>query len=202
MPICATCKKDKINKEFGSNTKSCKECNRKSCSICGNIFCPTGKKTHCSNQCNLLGNIGKTDSGCWEWLKGKCEGYGRIRDCETKKLILAHRLSYEIFKGKIEKGMFICHRCDNRSCINPDHLFQGTAKDNSQDALHKGRTYKVSHHAQGEKNGNAKICSEDVIEIRRLASSGMRHSEIAKKYGFSQTNVREIVKGHLWKHII
>lgn len=201
MKVCPTCKMEKNYEEFGNNTKSCKSCNKKSCVICKTIFSPTGKKTHCSNKCKILGNIIENENGCWEWQKSKVCGYGRTRDYETKKDILAHRLSYNIFKGSIPENKSICHSCDNPSCCNPEHLWIGSHRENMLDSNQKGRTYKVSYDSKGLKNGNAKISEEEVRNIRKLSSEGMRDCDIARKYKMSQTNVRRIKRGYLWKHI-
>jgi len=90
-------------------------------------------------QDRLLLNITENEQACWIWNNSKDKnGYGYIKyQYKTNK---AHRVSYILFKGDIPKGMFVCHTCDNPSCINPDHLFIGSAKDNLMDMVKKGRS--------------------------------------------------------------
>ena len=82
----------------------------------------------------------KKSDGCWEWTGDKNKGrYGSIYCSEEKRNLRAHRMSYEMHKGPITDGLWVLHRCDNPPCVNPDHLFLGTARDNIMDAIKKGR---------------------------------------------------------------
>lgn len=118
----------------------------------------------------LLSGISKNpESGCWEWIgrREQYTGYARVK-LKGKKISI-HRLAYELWKGPIPEGLFVCHSCDNRICINPEHLWLGTHQDNMDDMVKKGRQYTP----KGDENG-ARLYPE------RL-SRGHLHSEIMKR---------------------
>lgn len=204
MRTCPICNIQKLWKEF-SGLGACRECNKKPCPQCGAIFCPTGKKTHCSSRCNLLGNIKINPNGCWEWQKGKIKrGYGVIHLSKEKRRILAHRLSYEIFIGEFDQDLFVCHKCDNPSCINPDHLFLGTPLDNALDCQNKGRIFPIRSvaHKRGDKvSRGGKLTPNDVKEIRTLRLNGMKRKDIADKFNITPEHVYGITSNKAWSHI-
>lgn len=142
------------------------------------------------------------DSGCWEWT-GKLmhKGYGVIViDGKDQR---AHRISYQEHKGDIADGLFVCHSCDNRKCINPDHLWLGTAADNAQDALNKGRMKGCEEigDQSGAMNRNAKLNEQQVLEIRARLKDGVNSHELAAMYGVSYRNIRAIAVRRSWAHL-
>ena len=142
--------------------------------------------------------VSKGDS-CWEWSGPITQyGYGRLNYCKKEKL--AHRFSWEIHCGPIPKknvvrGIFVCHHCDNRKCVNPKHLFLGTIQDNGADMVNKKRN------PFGTKHGMSKLTPEKVRMIRNLYARGMSQTKIGSLVGISQTNASCILTGKTWGHI-
>ncbi len=140
-------------------------------------------------------------TGCHNWTGSKTNGYGRLiigsRTDGSRRTISAHRLAFESFRGPIPAGMEVCHKCDNPSCINPNHLFVGTKQDNMDDRDAKGRN-KVQ---VGEKNGQAKLTEADVRSIRRLRSIGHTYKSIASRFGVDKMTVLRAAKGEQWAHV-
>lgn len=131
---------------------------------------------------------------CWEWEGSIVEstGYGQMG--YENKVYKAHRLAWIIFKGEIPIGKCVLHKCDNRTCVNPNHLFLGTHKDNGQDMVKKGR----SICQRGDQNHSRKISSKIVRRIRFLVSRGQAQKKVATKFGITPSNVCLIVNRKSW----
>lgn len=131
-------------------------------------------------------------TGCLEWTASKVFGYGR---CSFKgHRIYTHRLAWLIAVGPIPEKMHVLHKCDNRCCVNPNHLFLGTQLDNVHDAVKKGR------HPKGESNGQAKLTENDVLTIRR-ARGVISQRALANKFNVSQTTIKDAQLKKFWKHV-
>ena len=136
------------------------------------------------------------DESCWIWLANTTpKGYGLIRN--NGAYLNAHRVSYELHVGPIPEGMYACHTCDNPGCVNPYHLFAGTARDNQRDCIDKGR----NRPRRGEDNHYSKLTAEDVIVIRKMAKEGKRQQDIAQRFGIAKQTVSCIVCRRSWAHI-
>lgn len=135
--------------------------------------------------------------GCWRWTSAiGSRGYGVFWVGGRKRSAFAHRTAYEMTHGPIPEGMVVMHSCDNPWCVNPAHLSVGSKKDNSQDALRKGR-YRV-----GESNGGGgKLRNGDILEIRALMNQGYGCSRLSKRFGVSQQTIKAIKRGRIWSHV-
>ena len=138
--------------------------------------------------------VRQTD-GCWEWLSYiDPQGYGRLN--YKGRPMLASRISYLIHFGEIPEGQGVCHKCDNPSCTNPDHLFLGTQADNVADMHSKGRGRKRG--MKGTEHHHSKLTDDDVRAIRQSAESD---SSLAKQYSVSRPTIYAIKRGLTWKHV-
>lgn len=151
----------------------------------------------------FLANVSKTDT-CWLWIgELNSKGYGRY-----KRKYFAHRAAFYLVHKRLPKDKMICHRCDNRACVRPDHLFEGNASDNARDAYYKGRL-NITTISKGTqfKSGNTlniigPIPESTVIEIRRLYSEGINQTIIAKQYGFKRNIIWKIVNNKSYTHLL
>ena len=128
--------------------------------------------------------------GCWIWTRGLMCGYGQASINGVP--IKAHRWMYSLKNGPIPEGMHVLHKCDNRACVNPTHLWIGTNADNMRDRDLKNRQPK------GEANGGSVLTKSDVREIRKLIEQGKSQRYIAGLFDVDQTNIYQINVGKTW----
>ena len=136
-----------------------------------------------------------TKGGCWEWRGARnSRGYGQI--LVNGKTTSAHRVSFCIYRG--EPGeMHVLHRCDNRGCVNPQHLFLGTHTDNMRDMTAKGRHGRY----EGERHHSRKLTEDGVRELRRLHAEGTTYTALAAQFGMSINQARRVALRMTWKHV-
>lgn len=139
------------------------------------------------------------ENGCWIWQGGKRGGYGYFWYGQAHDN--AHRVSYRLFKGEIEEGLFVCHSCNNKLCVNPDHLYLGNQSRNIKDAFKDG----LCVGKKGETNPMAKLTEEQVKEIREKYSYIVQYGRnkprglptyksIGKEYGISEKQASDLLK--------
>lgn len=187
------------------------------CKNCGiPIPCPINARRairrgygYCGHSCaapkrapfadRFMANVSpEPNTGCWIWTGSihTRTGYGQIPSggatATVGKTLKAHRAAFELFKGKIEIGLSVCHTCDNRWCVNPDHLFLGTTADNLRDMRRKDR------HTRGERTPWAKLTDEQVRAILCMSGS---HNSIARQFGVSASIIARIRKRQIWRHV-
>jgi len=134
-------------------------------------------------------------TGCWNSRSLDPKGYGRIPSGKRGMKLLSHRISWQIFKNELlVPSIFVCHRCDNAACVNPDHLFKGTQLDNIRDQVSKNRQ------AKGKTNGQTKLTESEVREIRAYGFSKSER-KLAKEFRVSKGAIYPIRHRITWKHI-
>lgn len=133
--------------------------------------------------------IPEPNSGCWLWVGGHDQdGYGHMTGN-----VKAHRHSYELHVGPIPQGMLVCHKCDTRCCVNPEHLFLGSGKDNTADIVRKGRG------VCGRKHWKSVLTESDVIAIRSDTTS--THAALARVFRVTAEMISLVRSGRAWKHV-
>lgn len=124
--------------------------------------------------------------GCWEWQRSFfASGYGAIWRNGANSY--AHRVAYELAHGAVPGALNVCHRCDNRRCIRPDHLFLGTDADNSADKCRKGRQ------ARGLSLPHTRLTEDDIASMRAAVESGSPQREVARRYNVHASHVSKVV---------
>lgn len=139
----------------------------------------------------FLSKIQHDEKGCWIWADHLASnGYGSFR--VGLKTIGAHRVAWVLYKGVIPDGLFVLHKCDVKSCVNPDHLFLGTQADNIKDMINKNR------HPHGLSHGNTKLTTDQVKYIR---ASSLSLLTLARKLGVSKKTILQVKHRKIFKHI-
>jgi hypothetical protein len=195
------------------------------CQQCGKAFFPTlgnvakGRGKFCGKPCADAAKVGKSripgeqrfwanvnkdgplilETACWEWKGAGSHRYGTLS--VNGKTDRTHRISWRMHRGEIPPGLYVCHHCDNRACVNPNHLFLGTHADNIRDAASKGRMCPPLH--VGEAHHSAILTTEKVREIRRRASTGKRgiQRQLARELGVKDNTINRVVRGETWKWV-
>ncbi|MEJ7932584.1 HNH endonuclease [Ramlibacter sp. AN1015] len=152
----------------------------------------------------LIGSSCATESGCREWmLTVNRGGYGKTK--VKGRTMGAHRAMWIAARGPIPTGMLVCHTCDNPRCINIEHLFLGTPKDNMADKMAKGRygggpkTWRRPHFGEG--HHKAKLTKEKALQIKLLLASGVPRSAVAEQLGLAQHLIYDVSAGRTWRHV-
>lgn len=134
-------------------------------------------------------------NSCWIWQGSPTkDGYGQIKG-HNREMLRAHRVSYMLHKGKIPAGLEVCHTCDTRLCVNPDHLVIGTRQFNEDDKVAKNRQ------AIGEAHGKALLNSIKVKRIRRMYTKGATYDALASKFHVNRSTIAQVVLRRTWKHV-
>lgn len=146
---------------------------------------------------NVVTRATRAANGCLEWSGAVADnGYGKVWD--GKKVVYAHRQAYVQNKGPISAGLCVMHSCDNRRCVDPDHLSLGSQKENLADMRRKGR----DNRPRGERHSKARLTAHHVEVIKKLYNWGcLDGTQIAVLFGVGYSTIYAVLKNRSWKHI-
>jgi hypothetical protein len=138
----------------------------------------------------------RSEDECWE-IAGKALPTGHVQFWADGRRYGAHVYSFRLAGNVVPSGKMVCHKCNNPRCVNPKHLYAGTAQDNARDSIAAG-TFRFHRPGAGAQHCNAKLTEDDVWRIREDRYFGASYRELARKYGVSPANIGKILKGETW----
>lgn len=136
---------------------------------------------------------------CWQWQGTVTGGYGMVK-FKPYRNVGAHRVAFILDRGRKPEERYICHTCDNKTCVNPAHLYEGSPGDNMQDAVDKGII--ADTRAKGEDANKSNLDADDVRDIRqRYKTDDVSQTELADEYGVTASAVSQIIHRKNWQHV-
>lgn len=177
---------------FGKHWSGTRFCSRR----CSGLFREEKKREEAERR--FWSNIDRRGpQECWPWLAGTTCGYGQIRF--RKEKLGAHVLSYRLAHGPVPSGRMVLHRCGNRICCNPNHLYAGTYAQNTNDAVRHG-THKCGF-GLGDQHNSARLRAVHIPLIREAIQRGESQRAIGRKFGVTQQTIGAVARGYTWKHV-